>query len=744
MPLRHRGVYRRSPLHPISSARQHRVRHGSPRPIALLLLLLLLLPATGPAAVVAPFFSHDKESPEPFGAGLELVPPGPPDSVGVIAPEDPPAVLAPGPQGLPRFGPGGRALEVETTVDQTAYSWFGTITVSALVRLDGSPVADCDSVIALSAANPRVRARLRDDGAAPDLAAGDGRYTGLFEIGAGEGEARPTGSYTVTATAWRGADSGSDPSSTFSLYSVRRWTGITTTAVADPAEQYTDFFVVPQGGGYRHTIRDLGLVRSVAASAAQIRIPILPRENSISNLTVTGSGVSGVGVRDNVIEFTCNLSSSVTRVTIAFDAPSDLAATRIDRYHTGDIALRDFRNGYLVWNRYIHTAILGSGFTSPHGPGCVVDQHVTDLVTGDAHTIDCMERVAIHLDNAAFNDGTGTYPSNIKWSGDALSWWQDGDLERLTFAFTSGGNYGLQSKIAVDRTVEFFAGARWFRHHYVMRNVDAGAHDFDFVWGKEQWLYGSAAGSDRDEDDRGFLPGDPAAWGGEYAFSGPAIEGTWFGAFDLSSFYSIAVLWTAPSAQAAPIYAYFLCDPPLGNSTGEYPIYPSGSCADMPNTFFEKRIGVLAPGQAAEVEFYQWGGYGATRDALTAVLEADAEAVAGGALSVEPGPGGGEGSGDPHLDLAGRPLELTVAPSPFAVGTAITFDLPARGGVTLRLYDAGGRMVQSLVDHVLPAGRHVVRWDGVDAAGRPLAGGVYFCLLEQGGRRAVGRVVIGR
>ena len=662
----------------------------------------------------------------------------------MIDPDDPPAMLVRAPLDRPQPGPGGRALEVETTIDKIAYSWYGTIGVSAFVRRDGSPAPDCDSVVVVSAANPRVRAYLRDDGVAPDLVAGDGRYGGTFEVGAGEGEARPTGSYTVTATAYRGAENGSDGSSSFSLYSVRRWTGITTSGVADPADAYTDFIVAPQSGGFRHTIRDLGLVRSVSVSDAQIRIPILPRENAISNVTVTGSGVSGVFVRDNVIGFTCNLASSVSRVTIAFDAPSDLATTRIDRYHTGDIALRDFRNGYLVWNRYIHTAILGSGFTSPHGPGCVVDLHVTDLATGDAHSVDCMERVAVHLDDTPHNDGTGTYPSNIKWSGDALSWMRSGTLERIEFGFVSGGNYGLNTKVEADRTVEFFAGRRYFRHLYLLRNIDAVSHDFDFVWGKEQWLYGSAAGSDREDDDRGFLPNSPTAWGGEHGFGPGEVSGTWFGAFDLSSFYSIAMLWEDPSPQTMPTYAYFLCNPPLGNSTGEYPIYPSGSCSDMANAFFEKRLGILEPGDSAAVEFYQWGGYGSNQGELTAILESDAEVVSGGSMAVGEDPEGEEAPVAPAGGVAGGPLALRIGPSPFVRSTEIAFDVAAEGRVSLRVHDAQGRLVRVLVDGLLAPGRHSVTWNGEDGRGAALSGGVYFCRLEGGGQREVRKIVIGR
>lgn len=679
-----------------------------------------------------------KESPEPYGYDVTTAPDLPP---GTVDPGDPPALLADPAPTDPRFA----VLEVVTAIDQTTYSWFGRITVSADVQREGIPSPDCDSVVVISAANPRVRARLADDGVTPDAVAGDSRYSGYFDVGAWEGEARPTGTYTLTATAYRGAESGSGGSTSFSLYSVRRWTGISTTDLPDPSDSYAAFWVTPNGPGqgYHHLIRDLGLVRSTTVTNAQIRIPILPRENSISGLTVTGAGVSNVTVRDNVIEFVCNLAgATVGRVTIEFDAPSDLAATRIDRYQTGDIGLRDFRNGYLVWNRYISTAILGSGYTSPHGPGCVVDLHATDLANGNSHTLDCMERVAVHLDNAAFNDGSGTYQSNIKWGGDALSWLVAADLGSLDFRFFSGGGYGLAGKVAVDRQVEFYSQSRYFRHRYAVRNIDTASHDFDFVWGREQWLYGSAPGSDRQVGDRGLLPNDGASYGGEYGFGPTQIDGNWFAAFDLSSFYSIGVILPQETAEAMPTHAYFLCNPPLGNFTGEYPINPAGTCADMANLFFEKQLGVLAPGDSTAYEFYMWGGYGATRQELTGLLGQDAETIAGGLAST--GPTMPEESPLPVAGLGAEPMLYAARPSTFTGSTDIGFLLPSAARASLAVFDARGRRVTSILDRELPSGRHATRWNGTDSRGDLAPGGVYFIRLSAAGRASATKVVVRR
>lgn len=666
-----------------------------------------------------------KESPEPYGYDVHTAPDLP---WGYVDPDDPPAMLDPMPL--------GGTLTVITTVDRPAYSWFGAIDVTAEVREGSVPVTDCDSVVVISAANPRVRAYLWDDGVGSDEVAGDGRYSGIYDIGAGEGEARPTGSYTVTATAYREGESGLDASPAFSVYSVRRWTGITTSDLPDASDDYSVFFATPNlGGGFHHTIRDFGLVRSNSVADAQIRIPILPLDQPISNVTVSGSGVSGVTVRDNVIEFTCDLAASnVARVNIEFDAASDLAATRIDRYQTGDIGLRNFRNGYLVWNRYIHTAIMGSGFSSPHGPGCVVDLHVTDQPTGDPHSVDCMERVAVHLDNQADNDGTGTYPSNIKWGGDALGWLVSATQESMRFHFISGGEYGLADDVSVERDVEFYAESRYFRHRYEIRNMDQVSHDFDFVWGREQWLYGTAPGSNRQHRDRGLLPDDPANYGGEHRFASSQIARNWGAAFDDASFYSIGMLFPRHDEDAMPTFTYFLCDPPLGNFTGEYPIFPAGVCNDMPNIFFEKQLGVLQPGELAEYEFYQWGGYGDSRQELTAILDADAETVLDDTASAEHLPGSGEAV----------PIASAITPNPFARSVEIAFELAESGPASVAIFDIQGRQIAKLAQGTLAQGRHVLAWEGRDAAGRQVPAGIYLVRLAAGDAHESRKIVIRR
>jgi photosystem II stability/assembly factor-like uncharacterized protein len=66
-------------------------------------------------------------------------------------------------------------------------------------------------------------------------------------------------------------------------------------------------------------------------------------------------------------------------------------------------------------------------------------------------------------------------------------------------------------------------------------------------------------------------------------------------------------------------------------------------------------------------------------------------------------------------------------PNPFNPSTNISFDLPARSFVSLKVFDLLGKEVASIVSEVLPAGHYSRHWN---AAGMP--SGVYFYRLHAG------------
>lgn len=72
-------------------------------------------------------------------------------------------------------------------------------------------------------------------------------------------------------------------------------------------------------------------------------------------------------------------------------------------------------------------------------------------------------------------------------------------------------------------------------------------------------------------------------------------------------------------------------------------------------------------------------------------------------------------------------------PNPFNPETRISFSVPQRGRVALRIYDPAGRVVATLVDRDMPSGQHVVTWRGTNDRNRRVASGVYFYQLRCGG-----------
>jgi hypothetical protein len=76
------------------------------------------------------------------------------------------------------------------------------------------------------------------------------------------------------------------------------------------------------------------------------------------------------------------------------------------------------------------------------------------------------------------------------------------------------------------------------------------------------------------------------------------------------------------------------------------------------------------------------------------------------------------------------PLSFSLAqnwPNPFNPSTTISYQLPSSSGVRLVVYDLVGREVATLVNDVVPAGTHTVKFDGSN-----LASGTYVYRIEAG------------
>ena len=81
-------------------------------------------------------------------------------------------------------------------------------------------------------------------------------------------------------------------------------------------------------------------------------------------------------------------------------------------------------------------------------------------------------------------------------------------------------------------------------------------------------------------------------------------------------------------------------------------------------------------------------------------------------------------------------------PNPFTPVTKIGFELAEPGRVELVIYSVDGRLIRTLVDEERVAGSHEVAWDGCDAEGKKVAGGVYFYKLAAPGIAESRRMIL--
>ena len=83
-------------------------------------------------------------------------------------------------------------------------------------------------------------------------------------------------------------------------------------------------------------------------------------------------------------------------------------------------------------------------------------------------------------------------------------------------------------------------------------------------------------------------------------------------------------------------------------------------------------------------------------------------------------------------------------PNPFNPDTWIPYQLASDVDVTLRIYDAQGRRIYFRELGYRKAGSHTAYWDGRNAAGEPVASGIYFYTLQAGDFQATRKMIIQR
>jgi hypothetical protein len=91
------------------------------------------------------------------------------------------------------------------------------------------------------------------------------------------------------------------------------------------------------------------------------------------------------------------------------------------------------------------------------------------------------------------------------------------------------------------------------------------------------------------------------------------------------------------------------------------------------------------------------------------------------------------------------PLKFTLSqnyPNPFNPLTRISYELPGRLPVSLKIYDINGRLVRIIVNEQQSAGEKIAQWDGKDQLGRIVTSGIYFYKLEAGPFKHIKRMVL--
>jgi hypothetical protein len=103
--------------------------------------------------------------------------------------------------------------------------------------------------------------------------------------------------------------------------------------------------------------------------------------------------------------------------------------------------------------------------------------------------------------------------------------------------------------------------------------------------------------------------------------------------------------------------------------------------------------------------------------------------------------GGGPANVDPPPQARRWALAQN-APNPCIAGTQIRYEIARPLRVIIKIYDALGREVCTLVDGVKQPGEHAVYWDGSNHRGERVTSGVYFYNMEAGDFAATRKMLV--
>jgi hypothetical protein len=83
-------------------------------------------------------------------------------------------------------------------------------------------------------------------------------------------------------------------------------------------------------------------------------------------------------------------------------------------------------------------------------------------------------------------------------------------------------------------------------------------------------------------------------------------------------------------------------------------------------------------------------------------------------------------------------------PNPFLSHISIRYGIPCKTQLSVKVYDASGRLVRDLVEGHVQPGYHRITWKGDDSRGRHLPSGTYFIRMESEDFKSTRKVVLMR
>ncbi len=96
---------------------------------------------------------------------------------------------------------------------------------------------------------------------------------------------------------------------------------------------------------------------------------------------------------------------------------------------------------------------------------------------------------------------------------------------------------------------------------------------------------------------------------------------------------------------------------------------------------------------------------------------------------------------DEDIQIA-APTKVTIYPNPFNPDTSIQFELAKQAHTTIDVFDLRGRKIDTIMNEMLPVGKHTCRWNGIDHNGKNASSGVYLFRIRSGSEQWVQRAML--